>query len=324
MSPVRRLGDLQLSDVRIQMKTLDAVRQNVPVDALDLYKAIRRIGTGRRVIPQAVKPLASAVLDACELDDLNFDDTADDRRAPAHEEQWRGVHEVLDAARECQECGLFEAAWNSEVHSRVLRLALQRGRNDTGVWYRDMTAARISDKSMLPVSASGVAAQGKTVDYALILDTAWDKDLWRRVIATLRRRDELTINQTEAEHVRFSPIAVSIETKRDLVEGDAAILQLSVWVSAHFRRLQQLTDARIPTMPLIIVQGHEWKLLLAEYSVEEGELVMYWMLNLGATHSILGTYQLIASLRQLTKWISETYRPWFEREVLAPASADDG
>ena len=75
------------------------------------------------------------------------------------------------------------------------------------------------------------------------------------------------INHTSFEPVRFRPIAVSIKTKVAGNEADARF-QLSVWVVAHFKRLQVImqrsgVSPEMTVLPLINVQGHEWYTTLA-------------------------------------------------------------
>ncbi|KAF2136034.1 uncharacterized protein K452DRAFT_238209 [Aplosporella prunicola CBS 121167] len=85
------------------------------------------------------------------------------------------------------------------------------------------------------------------VDYALILEDYNDEDyaLYKgscsdgtpgkrrrfgdRVAETLRRKGGASINQTRIDHVRYTPFAVSIETKRAAGEDEAHV-QLAVWV----------------------------------------------------------------------------------------------
>ncbi|EKG09620.1 hypothetical protein MPH_13323 [Macrophomina phaseolina MS6] len=316
-SPVRRLGDLQLSSVHVRAVTLEKPGQ-APADVRELCRDIRRVGRGIGLLPSAVKGRAAALLDDDLLDDLNFGDSdGSEQQRAEHEGFWAAANSLMEAANECEEEDLCEADWNNEVHSRALRLALERGRSERAVWYRNVTTAQIKDQSLLPGSAAGLATQSKMVDFAVVLDARSDERLANLVRAKLRHDGLSAINHTTAEHVRFSPIAVSIETKRAAIEEDVANAQLAVWVSAHFRWLQRLSNggSALPTLPLVIVQGHEWKLMLAE--LEDGsEMRIFRHLSLGTTRSVLGIYQLAASLRRLAEWANDTYRPWLERALL--------
>ena len=113
-------------------------------------------------------------------------------------------------------------------------------------------------------------------------------------------------------------IAVSIETKRGAVHQDTAYVQLGIWTAAHFTKLRQLTQDRSPTLPVlpvVFVQGHEWKMMLASMKPDP-RLEMLGYLSLGDTGTLTGVYCVIAAIRKLAKWIDEQYRPWFEEEVL--------
>ncbi|KAF2137700.1 uncharacterized protein K452DRAFT_257171 [Aplosporella prunicola CBS 121167] len=119
------------------------------------------------------------------------------------------------------------------------------------------------------------------------------------------------------DHVRYTPFTVSIETKRAAGE-DKAHVQLAVWVWAQFARLRQLAPAAKswPVLPLVVVQGYEWRLLFAEVVDDGCAIRILQYVVLGATDIVLRAYQLVASLRRLARWVKDEYRPWFTREVL--------
>jgi hypothetical protein len=226
------------------------------------------------------------------LEDIVFDDLcfADYDFHPdlnAHEADdvlWRQVLDLFESARECRTKHLPEASWNAEVHSRLLRASLSGNWRSSGIWYRDITTAKIADPSLLPTAyagASSLTMQSKMVDYALIIDPS--AALGERIAATLRKEGRSSINQTSAEHVRFAPIGVSFETKRAAVDEDEGYVQLGTWVVAHFARLRQLVrnrdraahggiggdgEVQLPVLPLVIIQGHDWKMMVAEAVVE--------------------------------------------------------
>ncbi|CAM6085752.1 unnamed protein product [Calypogeia fissa] len=267
------------------------------------------------------------------LEDLIFDDLCfanPNSHTPLtdHADLWRQVLLILSATRECRTQHLPEASWNAEVHSRLLRAK--------GVWYRDITMAKIGDAGLLPTAYTGGAAgavmTGKMVDYALIVEP--DAGLGERVRETLRREGRGGINATGAEHVRFAPVAVSLETKRAAIDEDEGCVQLGMWVAANFARLRQLVRNRfdsigglggegevwLPVLPLVMCQGHDWKMMVAEAIVEPGaddfKVVILRDLRLGSTDSVLGIYQLVEAVRRLARWVDEEYRPWLEREAL--------
>lgn len=328
-SPIKRLGDFKLADVRVKMIAIGTPRYSIPSGVKDLYRDLISISKGRGVIPMAVKDTALAELEDL-VDDSNFGPSNGQdveqlatRSSLDHHGLWERVHEILDAALECKNKELAEASWNSEVHSSILRLALRGWWQSKDIWYCDITTAKIHDATLLPTAATGAKMQSKMVDYALVLDEP--PDLCRGIISTLIAENKPSINHTTMEALRFSPIAVSIETKRGAVDEDTACVQLAVWVTAHFARLRQLTNGngstQLPVLPLVIVQGFEWKLMFAEVKArtekEDEQTVIHNYLRLGDTNSVLGTYQIVEAIRRLARWVEEDYKPWFKREVLA-------
>lgn len=363
----------------------------MPSAAKALVRDLRRIGSGRGVIPWSVRERAMGWLEDIIFDDSPFykDEVETDeldvenegrvwmvgnKDNDRHELIWQRVLEILEAARECRTASLPEAAWNAEVHSRLLRAALEGLWHRKGVWYRDISSAKITDASLLPtvgLSAAGLTMQGKMVDYALVIDP--EPALRERISETLRAEGTCagagrgesggansqggngsgsvkgkSINATAAEHVRFEPIAVSFETKRAAIDEDDAHVQLGIWVAAHFARLRQLvaarrravegaddrnteagTGVRLPILPLVIIQGHDWKVMVAEAvqngtvgdkrSTEDSQgyrVVILRDLRLGSTDTVLGIYQLVGAVRMLARWVNEEYRPWLQSETL--------
>lgn len=281
---------------------------------------MRLIEARRHVIPEAVR--SRAITDSMDflLEDNTFVNEKEQMESPpiGHEQFYERVVEILDAALECEKKGYNEAAWNCEVHSTLLRLALRGHWQSKGIWYRNITSARIHDPLLLP-TVSGSVTQSKMVDFALLMDPTRDlnRELFEGITTTLRGEGRTTINHTAMYEVKYSPIAVSIETKRANVDEDGADVQLGLWVSAHFARLRQLTgDAfPLPALPLVTVQGHAWKMMIAEAKADRS-IILLKEIMLGKTDSVLGIYQIVAALRRLARWVDEDYKPWFEQKAL--------
>ncbi|KAL8739992.1 MAG: hypothetical protein Q9184_008545 [Pyrenodesmia sp. 2 TL-2023] len=130
-----------------------------------------------------------------------------------------------------------------------------------------------------------------------------------------------TINQTDATHLAEEIIAISAEVKKDGSGETESLVQLITWVTAHFSHLQLLLNsagskAKLPTLPLLQIIGRQWNLIFAERRVETGEILLHTSVELGSSNSILGIYQILASIRRLARWTSETYRPWWTLHVL--------
>lgn len=94
-----------------------------------------------------------------------------------------------------------------------------------------------------------------------------------------RGKTTKSVNHTLHEPLTHRPIGVSIETKRTGEKWKEAVYQVEIWTAAHFNKLEELimevreirgdqerdhVDAScLPFLPVIIVQGHEWKFLAA-------------------------------------------------------------
>ena len=324
-SPTKDMADFQFADILVLPKPWSA--SAVPPELKDLAKDIQRITKGKGVIPEQVKEELSIAGEDMEdvvcLDESEGNES--DRSGQALFRHSVGV--IQKATFECLGDNDPESSWNSEVHTRVLRLALEENKFAPEVWYKDITSARISDASLLPMDSGKGVMQAKLVDYAIIINPSTrspsaDTSLHRRIIEKLRLgKPGMGINQTHAEWVRFKPIAINIETKRGAIDDERTHVQLSTWLIAHFKRLRQLTiePVDLPSMPVLSVQGKTWLLLIANFNAD-GNIYLIEDIPLGTTASILGIYQIIAALRRLVRWVHEAYRPWFEREVLGMIS----
>lgn len=76
---------------------------------------------------------------------------------------------------------------------------------------------------------------------------------------------------------------------------------------------------RLPSFPVLSVPGGRWLLMIASLR-HNGRIDVIRHLDLGDTGSVAGVYQVIAAIRRIAQWISEGYRPWFEREILGGLS----
>lgn len=216
---------------------------------------------------------------------------------------WEQVVDILKIAKKCQNRRSSEAHWNGEVHARMLRLALRGYWERKGITYTNVSSAKICDPSLLPKAVSGKPMQSKMVDYALLLDPLPSDSLHGQIRQKLRIETGnrgLSINHAFAEDIRFCPIAISIETKRSAIQEDAALVQLGTWCTAHFARLRQLSGDAFPLsiLPLLLVQGHEWKMMIADMGSDYNILILR-DLSIGTTNSVLGVYKIVAAVRRL-------------------------
>jgi len=323
-SPSKQDTDLQLSDIAVDWLAFNTKGLEIPDEAQALLKDVRRIGKGFQVIPDVVKRRAMEHMireDGYQAEEVFMGIFAGTERS-AHSEGLKG-DEVFDevvniqmAAMDCRNEDVAEPEWNSAVHYPLIKLALKSFWLSKGIWFHDISTARISDTSLLPgITSKAKKVQSKMVDYAIVIRPA--QDLLYRIKDMLRENDGFSINQTDARYVRFKPIGLSIETKRGGIDEDKANTQLGTWVSAHFAKLSQLTrgDGHLPLLPMIMIQGNKWEFMIA-HKVNARTIEIYRDQSLGDTASILGIYQLLAALRRLAQWMDEVLRPWFEAHVL--------
>jgi hypothetical protein len=248
------------------------------------------------------------------------------------------LQEILFASQECQKLGRSEPSWNMLVHAPLLKTALK---NHHYVDEELMHWARICRPFMPPLEEigdrHGALTGGKIVDLAMVLtpaeegsrasgrkpkgnkrDTARDKTLLRAIQSNVLRGEPMDtqgVNQTTYTPVMFRPIATAMATK---AEGGAeeGKVQLGIWTWAWHRRMVALrtligpgrVGSKIVTVPLILVLGHQWKLLFA---CDAGDsLDILGDVPIGDTCTLLGLYTVVAVLRELADWIEGPFRDW--------------
>lgn len=123
------------------------------------------------------------------------------------------IIEIHEAALDSRNRALAEPGWNSKVHSSLLNLVLRGECRSKGIWYRDMTTARIRDKSLLDLNQ-----QSKMVDYALVIEPDFETE--GRLQDMMVAIGMTSLNHIDSEYLRFVPISVSIETKRAAIDED--------------------------------------------------------------------------------------------------------
>ncbi|KAL8855499.1 MAG: hypothetical protein Q9178_007853 [Gyalolechia marmorata] len=318
-SRVDRLADLHLSDMPVKLVEYGTKGCTITQALESFWRDICKISKGCRVIPQDIREEALKEMDLDEEDGTYHlargDDTAtqtQDGGLTSHQ-VWARTKEIHEAALECSNARLSEAAWNSEVHSRLFRLALQGDYRSKGIWYQDVTAARIRERKLL-AKVGGLSIQSKMVDYALVIKPSVKME--GQIRSRMRTLKLKSLSASHAEYMRFEPCASFMETKRGPEGGDKGHVQLGTWIGTNFNKLKQMVgnDANLPAIPLLISYGHNWNLMIAQ--MKDNELLLLSDRMLGSTNTLLGIYQVLAAIRRLAKWADEQYRPWFEKTFL--------
>lgn len=163
------------------------------------------------------------------------------------------------------------------------------------------------------------------MDYAIVLvpddmiSRAWKK------LLPLPGAGIKSWNHTTTDDLRSSPITSSIETKAPNKSWTDGKAQIAIWTSALHRRLSMLQNPgqdhlKIPAMPLLIAQGHDWHLLIvsrrAHSDDESGPGTIIWQkIDVGSTRNCFDAFKLLAVLHVIADWAFTVWRPWF-RELI--------
>ena len=192
-------------------------------------------------------------------------------------------------------------------------------------------------RELLPTGIAGSLVGDKMVDFAITFANLEhdEPEVHKRIrkLAANQADQLFTINQSSYGPLCHRPLAVSIETKASSGSEDDAKDQLLAWTSAWLTRMRRLLDPRSVgladkdvimgklSFPVIIVQCNLWRLYLVQDTADA--VTMYNTVPLGDTHSILGIYKLLASLRRLTDWARGPFWTWFKEDILACSNEDN-
>ena len=133
----------------------------------------------------------------------------------------------------------------------------------------------------------------KRVDFCFFVDPSFDPSYKQRIEILVKSLPEMSISHTSYGPLRVRPTTVSLETKRPGNDFDGAILQISVWQSAHWVMLRSLLGQTWPgkqacglsrkdyaakglrelgALHGILIQGHDWIYVATspEFVNEEG------------------------------------------------------
>ena len=115
------------------------------------------------------------------------------------------------------------------------------------------------------------------------------------------------------------PFAIHIETKSPLKSWTDGKPQIGIWMDAWLRRCELLwKDSRGPTdvmlkdwpaIPVLISQGHEWRLLIVTKTSER--MVVMEQITIGSTRNVYDALKIVAVLHWLLNWAETVWRPWF-------------
>jgi hypothetical protein len=209
--------------------------------------------------------------------------------------EYDALIEIRNSTVFCKIDRVHEPSWNELVHSMMLKQVVC---NRPGFRYYNITTARII-KELVPGNKYGELLKNKMIDYAIVLESPFfSEDQVITRLATSPGPLQRTINPTDYTPLRYSPVAISIETKPPDGSKESSKVQLSIWAMAYFNRLRALTQDPVSiTLPLILVSDKNWELMFArdlEHSIE-----IIHAVDIGNTGDIVGCYTILAALRLL-------------------------
>lgn len=293
--------------------------EELPPPLRELGRDLGEISAGRGIVPRAR---------ADELVPWLREHPTDDQYLTSHTRQSLGaspqrdfVDEIVSFARENRKVHRSEAAWNGNNHQPIIFMAWRLSVHAARQRYENVTTAAIEPTALLAAAGAPRApkAASKKVDFALTL-------ILDNEARTVQHPTECQVDglgQSRYEPLRWSPITTSFETK-PAGEGLAnANFQLGTWALAQVAKLRFLLvqagnpDAEIPPLPLVLIQGSEWRFSIFEAGATEATQWAYSGV-LGDTTGARGVFQVVSALHCLMDWGERVYRPWFLDMIVKP------
>ena len=115
--------------------------------------------------------------------------------------------------------------------------------------------------SWLSKDKSGSPEVGTRVDFSLALVLPYSE------LLMIRKQGVRALNHFEHSGITADPVAVSIKTTGRHMGHAKSQYDLSIWVAAHFRRLEAMFGedqvAKLPFLPLVSVEGEKWRFFAA-------------------------------------------------------------
>ncbi|EXL64302.1 hypothetical protein FOPG_19431 [Fusarium oxysporum f. sp. conglutinans race 2 54008] len=340
-SPVKNNNSLQDLEVPVNFLKLGDYGVDVlSLDVHDMYERLQDINDKEDFVPGEMKDSIKKIIH--RIKDRWFkkpQNPEDPDRLSLLTRELDLLRQIEFDAEQCELSDCSEASWNMWVHMPILRHVFSSHRT---IRVEPTLSAKIASNFVPTAKGKAAIVESKMIDFTLLLwlnrgsprttshDTVVpEKDvrLMDSIAETVWRQpvESQFINQSVYAPLRFAPIACNIETKTP-TSANQGKLQLSVWTASWFKRMSELVPAeKMPTIPLIHIVGHEWHISFASFHGSHIEIAEE--LSIGDTRTLLGLYQLVASLRRLGDWIETTYRQWAEvafGETTRPVIGEDG
>ncbi|KAL8937485.1 MAG: hypothetical protein Q9216_004394 [Gyalolechia sp. 2 TL-2023] len=300
LSPTKQLAALEDREDPIVYYDFATTKARVPDDVQNLRVAAQSLSDGVGILGCTNDEMAHLTevaggLDIGERSRFTYPWVNDigKRRKIGRTPSLAEVQRLVAAAVTCEEGRSHEGTWNEEVHLAALRAALASSAYAESLAVRSAKTAAIDPKSL-----ASEALPKRVVDYAIVLipdemiSRAWKK------LRPLQGAGIKSWNHTTTNDLRSTPIASNIETKAPNKSWTDGKAQLAIWTAALHKRLSMLQQPghvpdRIPAMPLLIAQGHEWHLLIvscqpqASDDAAGSETIIWQKIDMGSLPSYM-------------------------------------
>ncbi|KAF8846964.1 hypothetical protein BDZ45DRAFT_682171 [Acephala macrosclerotiorum] len=301
-SPAKTVRDLENADPPTTYLQLRHPDNELPANVRRLNSQIVRSGR-KGFMPISIRDDLTPHLEECDAED---DDLFDD----VNPNTFKDILRIHTRARQCFELDKPEASWGEEVVRPLLDLAVE-GR----ALVENITSTNIQPPSLIPRGSGveGLPYEGKRVDYGLFISpTKEEVGQIKDRLKKLPDGEVWSINQTEAYYLREKPLFSSVELKKTRSNHDL-LLQLAIWNSALFRRIEGLVNGAGNSMlpiPSITVAGHTWQVCYSYIDDDKTSRMLRGMLDIGSTTDIVGIYKLLRALETIVEYGTDEYWPW--------------
>ncbi|KXS93975.1 hypothetical protein AC579_2072 [Pseudocercospora musae] len=326
-SPTKKWSDQLVAQYPVRRQPVQRI-PDLPPDLQELVLAMHEIKYMRGILHERHIVWKGDVGPGVPREDDNmFTQTAEegekrDQLGTVPDLAW--ARKRFERAQHCLARVFAEAEWNCFVYSRLLEKALEGTRYNTRANCAYIPSARIHPPDLVPLATRTSLSESKKVDFCITLelndDPSWDLDELQQSLYSVGVD---SLNHTDYAGIRWTPIAVSIETKMPYAGTIEASLQLSTWGAAHIKFLRQMLskvgNAAVPIipLPLVVVVGNEWEMYYMQ-DCGAKKAVMWTSIPIGDTSTLGGIYQVITGIQRLIQWAEQVYRPWFEENIFRP------
>ncbi|KAJ4307650.1 hypothetical protein N0V84_012586, partial [Fusarium piperis] len=158
--------------------------------------------------------------------------------------------DIMGEALLCRSSNASEAAWNADVHSPLLKVALGPFKEPL-IRQHILTSTPINSEFVPPMKEGSFYDKvgSKMVDYGIALHPEEDSPLGQSIRRALRPlpSSKQYLNHAAYDPIKYAANVVSIETKTGSGGPQEARSQLGIWIASWNFRMHQLLHGRLPS-----------------------------------------------------------------------------